>query len=297
MECEKPVWIHDPARPLIRDKYGTDLYRIKVSCGKCPACQSNHRKMWYFRLKVESNKCISSYVVTLTYNDKVVPDYEVYNNEFRYHPIRYSDIQDFHKRLRKRIGPFRFFAIAEYGSERLRPHYHICYFFDHPQNQTEFEDSVFASWFPDCRITIDTTNDRACNYILKYCLSMVDETVPDCFRPKLRCSTKPYIGSGFLDDLEVLRWLHVKKTDISNYLGYRQRLPRIYRDKVFSEDEKKFIAQELGRVQEERSKEKFFKVLEKELKYGGSKGSEYAFFAREEFNKKVRKIAKLKSIK
>lgn len=36
--------------------------------------------------------------------------------------------QDFAKRLRKRIGPFRYFHCGEYGDANLRPHYHACIF-------------------------------------------------------------------------------------------------------------------------------------------------------------------------
>lgn len=36
--------------------------------------------------------------------------------------------QLFAKRLRKKIGSFRFFMCGEYGDENLRPHYHACIF-------------------------------------------------------------------------------------------------------------------------------------------------------------------------
>ena len=81
----------------------------------------------------------------------------------------------------------------------------------------------------------------------------------------------------------------MKKTDISSYVGYRQRLPVSIVIRSLQKMKKKFIAQELGRVQQERSNEKFLKVLEKEQLYGSSKGSNMLIFAREEFNKKVRK--------
>lgn len=298
MECERPVWIDDPRRPKVLDRFGVNINKIAVACGQCAACQSNHRKMWFFRLKVESNKCVVSYVVTLTYNELDIPDYVVSEDgTFRYHPIRYSDVQKFHKRLRKRVGPFRFFAVCEYGPDKLRPHYHICYFFDNAVSRYEFEDAVFKEWFPQTRITIDSTNDRAANYILSYCLSKVGEDIPKEFWPKIRCSNRPFIGAGLLDNQEFLDWLHLKKSDISNYVGYRQRLPRIFRDKVFSEEEKKFFQQELGRAIAEKQ-EKYQQALDDKIaRYGLEKGIDYHCMTREAFNNRVMRSSKIKSIK
>ena len=298
MECEHPIYIDDPRKHVILDRFGVNINKIAVACGRCAACQSNHRKMWFFRLKVESDKCVVSYVVTLTYNEIDVPDYVVSEDgTFRYHPIRYSDIQKFNKRLRKRVGPFRFFAVCEYGSEKLRPHYHICYFFDNPVTRYDFDDAVFKEWFPQSRITIDTTNDRAAKYILSYCLSKVGDDIPKEFWPKIRCSNRPFIGAGLLDNQEFLDWLHLKKSDISNYVGYKTRLPRIFRDKVFSKEEKKFIQNELGRAINEKRDRQELDYQKKVARYGHYKANEYYDMTREAFNRRVQRASKLKSIR
>lgn len=298
MQCERPVTIDDPRYRPIYDRFGQNIYKIQVPCRSCAACQANHRKMWFFRLKVESNKCISSFCVTLTYNECDIPEYVPDSSgTFRYHPIKYSDVQLFNKRLRKALGPFRFFAVCEYGSEKLRPHYHICYFYDRPIDYQEFTNKVFDLWFPQTRITVDLTNDKACNYILKYCLKDVDTATDKEFWPKIHCSTKPFIGAGLLDDEQFLRWLHVTKSDISSYVGYKQRLPRIFRDRIFSDEEKKFFFEELGRLQKQRIDDKLAFVDSKIQKYGVEKGLEYIQYEREAFNSKVRTIKKMKSIK
>lgn len=289
MECESPVRLKNPQ---FRDHPVLNRF-IDVPCGKCPACLQNHRKMWFFRLKVESDHCVCSFCVTLTYNDNDLPDYVDYNGEFQYHPIKYEDVQKFNKRLRKQVGKFRFFCVCEYGSQLCRPHYHICYFFDRIVDKFDFDNAVFACWFPDTRITIDQTNDRACNYILKYCLSLIEPDLPSCFRPSIKCSTKPFIGHGLLDNAEFLNYLHVKRSDISHYLGYNQRLPRIFRDKVFSEDEKRFIQKELGRVILDRGREKSEKLRAYQDKYGVSPFT----WEREQFNSYIKKCSKLKSLK
>lgn len=301
MVCEHPVTLQDPRRPELFDKFGTRLYTIQVPCGSCFACQQARRKLWFYRLKVESDKCVCSYCVTLTYDDLSVPDYEPYigNDEaFLYHPIQYRDLQLFNKKLRKQIGSFRFFCIGEYGTKHLRPHFHVCYFFDRIVTRYDFDNAVFDSWFPHCRITIDTTNDRACNYILKYCLKPTGDKVPEQFRPIIRCSTKPYIGAGLLDDPRIVAEFKTRKSDVSHYLGFAQRLPRIYRDKLFTDDEKRFIQQEFGSkisCWSQKQKEDDEKYLASHP--GTDVLTPPSVMRRMNFNQHIQKCAKLKSLK
>lgn len=42
--------------------------------------------------------------------------------------LRVRDWQLFAKRVRKNVGPFRFFHCGEYGEQTSRPHYHACLF-------------------------------------------------------------------------------------------------------------------------------------------------------------------------
>lgn len=295
MECEHPVKIRDPDH--YTSDWDKDKYYIQVGCGRCAACQSNHRKMWYFRLKVEDEHSLSSFCVTLTYNDLDCPGYVPYKDEFLYHPIRYEDVQLFNKKLRKRLGPMRFFAVCEFGPDKLRPHYHIVYWYDHIVSDYDFHDAVFRSWFPDTRITIDRTNDKAAQYILSYCLSTVDYQIPKEFWPKIHCSTKPFIGSGLLDDSKFLSWLHLKKSDLTNHIGYRSRLPRILRDRIFDDDEKLFIKEEMKRALNERALRKSESLDELERKYGFWKAVEYIQMDRNSFNNSVKRKSKIKSIR
>lgn len=57
--------------------------------------------------------------ITLTYADEHLPDLG---------SLVTKDWQDFAKRVRNHMGPFRFFHCGEYGDLRGRPHYHACTF-------------------------------------------------------------------------------------------------------------------------------------------------------------------------
>lgn len=57
--------------------------------------------------------------ITLTYNQENVP---------RDGSVKVEHWQKFAKRLRKRLGPFRFLHCGEYGETNYRPHYHALLF-------------------------------------------------------------------------------------------------------------------------------------------------------------------------
>lgn len=56
--------------------------------------------------------------ITLTYE----------GDQYNQASLNYKHFQDFAKRLRYQLGPFRFFMGGEYGELYKRPHYHACLF-------------------------------------------------------------------------------------------------------------------------------------------------------------------------
>ena len=57
--------------------------------------------------------------ITLTYNNENFPSD---------HSVSKRELQLFFKKLRHKIGRFRFFACGEYGEKKARPHYHAILF-------------------------------------------------------------------------------------------------------------------------------------------------------------------------
>jgi len=69
----------------------------------------------------------SNCFITLTYEDSKLP----YQGS-----LVYKDFQRFMKRLRKRVGPVRFYMCGEYGDQFWRPHFHACLFgYDFPDRK------------------------------------------------------------------------------------------------------------------------------------------------------------------
>lgn len=108
LSCSNPIYIKK-----------TNLI---VPCGKCINCRRKYQLSWVVRLQhqyISSNQ--KALFLTLTYNDDNLP----LNST-----LVKKDIQDFMKRYRKHYNDIRikYFAVGEYGSKTMRPHYHIIIF-------------------------------------------------------------------------------------------------------------------------------------------------------------------------
>lgn len=115
MYCVKPIIIQVPVKGL---KAVQDL---EVPCGKCVGCRIAKRKEWSLRMLHELSYHPQSSFVTLTYDDKNLPE----NGS-----LRKRHLQLFFKRLRKSLGDrkVKYFACGEYGGQTMRPHYHAILF-------------------------------------------------------------------------------------------------------------------------------------------------------------------------
>jgi len=92
---------------------------IKVPCGGCVGCRLARAKDWATRITHEAKLYEDSCFATLTYADEHLP----LDGSISKRPV-----QLFLKRLRKVVGPVRYFACGEYGDVTGRPHYHIILF-------------------------------------------------------------------------------------------------------------------------------------------------------------------------
>jgi len=93
----------------------------QIRCGQCIGCRLYRSREWAVRMmhEVQSLREAGSMFLTLTYEDGSVPsDGSLDRGEF----------PRFAKRLRKRVGAFRYFHCGEYGEDNNRPHYHAAVF-------------------------------------------------------------------------------------------------------------------------------------------------------------------------
>lgn len=140
MSCVRPLKAYwtTASRDRITFDVVHSLSRISFSlpCGRCVGCRLEKARQWGMRCLHEKKMWADSAYVTLTYDDKFLPDGGT---------LMLRDLQLFMKRLRKKRGsnkdnPIRFFAGGEYGEVNRRPHYHVLLF------NCAFRDQLFYTY-------------------------------------------------------------------------------------------------------------------------------------------------------
>lgn len=120
MPCYRPVQCFKPlAGGAVSFTEIGDSRSIQIRCGQCIGCRIDKRDMWAVRCYAESKCHDFNSFVTLTYDEDHYP---------LHGSLNYRHVQLFMKRVRRKLGPFRFFVAGEYGDELSRPHYHALLF-------------------------------------------------------------------------------------------------------------------------------------------------------------------------
>lgn len=108
MECKKPYMIG----------------AMECPCQKCMPCRINKRRLWTHRIVLEMFSHKASSFVTLTYDEKNLPEKGYLAPEH---------VQKWLKRLRftlaeRSLPNVRYYLVGEYGETTWRPHYHVALF-------------------------------------------------------------------------------------------------------------------------------------------------------------------------
>lgn len=203
-----------------------DGIRQFVPCGKCNFCLEARRSEWSFRLRQELKVSDSAYFLTMTYADDNLP-----RDEQGRAVLRKKDVQLFIKRLRKAcvgMSKVRYYAVGEYGTETSRPHYH-CILFNVPQHVADIFDRLWI----DGNIMIGSVTDASIHYVTKYHVNAVGES--DGRAPPFSLmSRKPGLGSNYL--VTHTKWHLQGLRNFTEVNGFKGRIPRYYREKMFKSD-------------------------------------------------------------
>jgi len=225
---------------------------MSVPCGKCLGCLQRKRADWTQRIAYEEKKCKSSSFITLTYDEFHVPYTDNGNLT-----LKKSDLQKFFKRVR--TPGLIFFAVGEYGSRTLRPHYHAAVFNSTPDRLYDAW-SIYGDRLGD--VQIGDVNPASIHYLTKYMVNDQEEIL-DALKP-FRLMSKG-LGKGLANELE--HYCHNNKSNIVRAPGGQQIvLPRYIGDKIFSSAQRSEIARK-AQENSDKNRETSFDVLVKHRDY------------------------------
>lgn len=183
MACYSPhiVGVGDPKpngkQNLIWRGNLAGMVKTPIPCAKCIGCRLEYARGMAARCMMEAACHSENSFVTLTFDDKKLPDGFDGN-------LSVVDHQLFMKRLRKHYGAnIRFYMCGEYGGEHGRPHYHYLLF------GVGFPDKVFLMdrkgkylyrsptlerLWPFGYSSIGTVDFQSASYVARYCLKKVE---------------------------------------------------------------------------------------------------------------------------
>jgi len=230
-----PVTIKNPAAQLDL----TALQFMPVPCGKCPPCLSKRSNGWIFRLMQQDKVSETSLFVTLTYENKYFTKDTDRITPKGYLTLVKRDFQLFMKRLRKNTTNNRiikYYAVGEYGSQTYRPHFHAIIF-------NSDQSTIEKSWGLG-HVHCDVVNGNTVAYTTKYMHKgkLIPVHSNDDRLPEFQLLSKG-LGLSYITDQSIA----FHNEDLSRqYLtgegGVKIPMPRIYRNKLFSDDVKKKLA-------------------------------------------------------
>lgn len=211
---------------------------------------------------------IAAHFVTLTYDTAHVP---ITPNGFM--SVDKKHVQDFFKRLRFRVSEhspdvrIKYYLASEYGGRTNRPHYHIILF------------NVVNPYDVDNTWQLGATHyGQVTGASIGYTLKYLDKTkrIPmnrnDDRIPEFGLMSKGLGLNYILDEngqgKKIVEW-HLADLENRMYLnlegGKKASMPRYYKDKIYSEEQREIIAEKYLSEMRERENKLIAKYGQEEL--------------------------------
>jgi len=149
----------------------------------------------------------------------------------------------FTKRLRKANGEIndyglRYYSVGEYGTRTLRPHYHSIMFNAHPKLTSVV---ALAELWKLGNVFVGEVEPASIHYVTKYCINRVAE-YQGLERPFAFMSTRPGLGVNYL--ATHTQWHRKAMRNYTEVNGLKQRIPRFYKNRLFTDREREVLAVE-----------------------------------------------------
>ena len=201
---------------------GISLQDQVVPCGQCMACRVNRGRIWSTRILCEQlMHPVRSWFVTLTYDDDNVPVTADHVPN-----LRRPEFEAWLKSTRRKAGPFRYYAVGEYGDRTLRPHYHMALFPASDRQASRILDCWQLGFTSSTEINAARARYLA-QYTTKKLTSADDERLSEGQEPEFRTSsTHPGLGYAIVGPI-VARYRTASGRKIIEERGDVERCIRI----------------------------------------------------------------------
>lgn len=258
---------------------GTWVSQISVPCGKCVQCIERRKMEWGFRMTNEMENSKTAYFVTLTYNNEHVPITrygiktltphkditELIKVKGKKRRVRRpsNHLVNFFKKLRvnqerseitiehlsnnlKPTDRIKYYAAAEYGEERGRPHYHAIIFNASLVN-------IEKSWtYGETHIV--KANEHTISYVMKYLDKHVGKKQDWRKTPEYN-SMSEEVGLEYIVRNKSWHKINIDVLYVTTRKGIRIPMPRYYRERIWDETERKLQCALVESVIQEERKE------------------------------------------
>lgn len=265
-----------------------------IPCGNCWSCKLNYSAQWATRIMSEVKESEHNYFVTLTYDDEHLPIAEsieykenIYHNDGTWSGTLWEkDVQTFLNSLRKyfeRKGHkgIKYYYCGEYGTETLRPHYHMI-LMNCPLNINQFynthvDKNFKAHWksheienyWKKGMIDLAEVEWSSAAYVARYCMKKISNNVDKSDYCKIgkipefvRMSRNPGIG---------MKYYHDHKYEIYDHDGIIMRTikgnvgnvkpPKAWDKKLQEEDPELYKKIKQGRIKAKERADKLTKEI------------------------------------
>ncbi len=234
--------------PPLKPVYFDTISMVSVDCGRCIECRKKKARDWQMRLSEEMRSTdLRGYFVTWTFSDESLKDlreilrkedesrtWENFEDE---NQICRIAVRRYLERWRKKHGKsLRHWMITEKGqsnSERVHMHGIVW--------TNEDKEDITDRWgYGICDIGKKGVGELSAGYLVKY-MSKVDEKHKE-YKSKVFASAG--IGAGYLKRRDSKR--HEFKGEdtkkvYTDRTGRKLPLPKYFRDKIWSEEEREFL--------------------------------------------------------
>lgn len=254
MACPIPLRIINPKYKKIAFDSDDDLYSyeshedfyIDVPCGNCYHCLKSYKTQWNLRLQHEfkymtPEQRANSYFITLTFSNSYLP------HERPTKDLVSPLIRKFLERVRKKYkcSPRHWF-VSEYGDNTERYHLHGI-LFDSPFPIYQLQKLWKYGYVSHTRL-----NPKRITYVTTYVNKLLKGLLQDPTK-KQHVFCSPGIGKKFTEQPINIAYSHMDDTPVP-FIYYNNRpfaMPRYYRGKFFSDDEREIMTQSYFHFQSE----------------------------------------------